>query len=83
MNQSKWTDLTVEDILSTGVSVKMQITDLISENLTNSDLESTVDQGFLWFNKRIYFEKPKVVLFDTISVNHTNVLLDLTKYCWT
>ena len=36
MNQSKLTDLTVENILSTGVSVKMQI----SENLTNSNLES-------------------------------------------
>ena len=42
MNQSKLTDLTVENILSTGVSVKMQITDSISENLTNSDLESIV-----------------------------------------
>ena len=38
--QSKLTDLTVENILSTGVSVKMQITDSISENLSNSDLES-------------------------------------------
>ena len=40
MNQTKFTDLTVENILSTGVSVKMQITGSISENLTNSDLES-------------------------------------------
>ena len=40
MNQSKLTDLTVENILFTGVSMKMQITDSISENLTNSDLES-------------------------------------------
>ena len=40
MNQSKLTDLTVENIFSTVVSVKMQITDSISENLTNSDLES-------------------------------------------
>ena len=40
MNQLKLTDLTVENILSNGVSVKMQITDSISENLTNSDLES-------------------------------------------
>ena len=40
MNQSKLTDLSVENILSTGVSMKMQITDSISENLTNSDLES-------------------------------------------
>ena len=39
-NISKSTDLIVENILSTGVSVKMQITDSISENLTNSDLES-------------------------------------------
>ena len=42
MNQSKLTDLTVENILSTGVSVKMQITDSISENFTNSDLEGTI-----------------------------------------
>ena len=40
MNQSNLTDLTVENILSTGVSVKIQITDSISENLTNSDLEN-------------------------------------------
>ena len=40
MKQSKLIDLTVENILSTGVSVKMQITDSINENLTNSDLES-------------------------------------------
>ena len=45
MNQSKLTDLTVENILSTGVSVKMRITDSISENLTNSDLESIRVKG--------------------------------------
>ena len=39
MNQSTLTDLTVENILFTDVSVKMQITDSISENLTNSNLE--------------------------------------------
>ena len=42
MNQLKLTDLTVENILFTGVSVKMQITDSISENLTNSGVESTL-----------------------------------------
>ena len=42
MNKSKLTDLTVENILFTGVLVKMQITDSISENLTNSDLESDI-----------------------------------------
>ena len=42
MNQSKLTDLTVENILFTGLLVKMQITDSISENLTISDLESKV-----------------------------------------
>ena len=41
MNQSKLTDLTVENILCTVVSVKMQITNSISENLTNSDSESS------------------------------------------
>ena len=41
MNQSKLTDLTAENILFTGVSVKIQITDSISKNLTNSNLEST------------------------------------------
>ena len=40
MNQTKLTDLIVENILFTGVSVKMKITDSISENLTNSDSES-------------------------------------------
>ena len=40
VNQSKLTDLTVENILFTGESVKMQITNSISENLTDSDLES-------------------------------------------
>ena len=41
MNQSKLTDLTVENILFTGESVKMKITDLISENLTDSNLENS------------------------------------------
>ena len=50
MNQSKLTDLTLENILFTSVSVKMQITDLISENLTNSDLESNkTSMIFLYF----------------------------------
>ena len=40
MNQSTLTDLTVENILFTGESVKMQIIISISENLTDSDLES-------------------------------------------
>ena len=43
MNQSKLTHLTVENIFFTGESVKMQITDSINENLTNSDLESSHD----------------------------------------
>ena len=47
MNQSKLTDLTDENMLFTGVSVKMQITDSISENLTNSDLESSENIKFL------------------------------------
>ena len=42
MNQSKLTDLTVENTLFTGESVKMQIIDLISGNLTDSDLESSL-----------------------------------------
>ena len=41
MNQSKLTDLTVKNIFFTGESVKIQITDSISKNLTNLDLEST------------------------------------------
>ena len=40
MNQWKLTDLTVKNILFTDESVKKQITDSISENLTNSNLES-------------------------------------------
>ena len=40
-NQSKLTDLTVKNIVSTDDSVKRQITDSISEDLTDSDLEST------------------------------------------
>ena len=44
MNQRKLTDLTVENILFTGKSVKMQITDLISEYLTDLDLESRVSK---------------------------------------
>ena len=39
MNQWKLTDLTVKNILFTDESVKMQILDSISENLTDSDLE--------------------------------------------
>ena len=41
MNQWKLTDLTVENIIFTGKSVKMQITDSICENSTDLDLEST------------------------------------------
>ena len=40
MNQSKLTDLTAENIFFTCESMKMQITVSISENLTDSDLES-------------------------------------------
>ena len=40
INQSKLTDLILKNIFFTVESVKMQITDSISENLTNSDLES-------------------------------------------
>ena len=40
MNQWKLTDLTVENFIFTGKSVKMKITDSISENLTDLDLES-------------------------------------------
>ena len=43
MNQWKLTDLTVENNLSTGKSVKMQITDSISENLTDLELESKIE----------------------------------------
>ena len=40
MNQWKLTDLIVEKIIFTDESVKGQITDSISENLTDLDLES-------------------------------------------
>ena len=40
MNQWKLTDLTVKNIIFTDESVKGQITDSISENLTDSNLES-------------------------------------------
>ena len=43
----KLTDLTVKNIVSTDDSVKRQITDSISENLTDSDLESK--ESFLAF----------------------------------
>ena len=42
MNQWKLTDLTVKNIFFTDQSVKRQITDSISENLTDSDLESNL-----------------------------------------
>ena len=41
IKQWKLTDLIVKIIVSTDDSVKRQITDLISENLTDSDLESS------------------------------------------
>ena len=41
IEQWKLTDLTVKNIVSTDDSVKRQITDSISENLTDSDLDST------------------------------------------
>ena len=40
IKQWKLTSLTVKNIVSTDDSVEMQITDSISENLTDSDLES-------------------------------------------
>ena len=40
MKQWKLTDLTVKNIWFTDKSVKRQITDAISENLTDSDLKS-------------------------------------------
>ena len=40
MNQCKLTDLIVKKIIFTDESLKGQITDSISENLTDSDLES-------------------------------------------
>ena len=40
VNQPNFTDLTAENIVSTDESVKRQITDSISENSTDSDLES-------------------------------------------
>ena len=41
VNQWKLTDLTVKNIVSTDDSMKRQISDSISDNLTDSDLEST------------------------------------------
>ena len=45
MNQWKLTDLTVKIIFFTDESVKRQITYSISENLTDSDLESREDEN--------------------------------------
>ena len=42
IKQWKLTDLTVKNIVSTDDWMKRQITDSISENLTDSDLESTM-----------------------------------------
>ena len=42
IKQWKLTDLKVKNLVSTDDSVKRQITDSISENLTDSDLESSV-----------------------------------------
>ena len=41
INQWKLTDLTVKKIIFTDESVKGKITDSMSENLTDSDLESS------------------------------------------
>ena len=58
------TDLTVRNIVFTHESVKRQITDSISENLTDSDLES-------WVNKiKLSQDKSYVNLID-ISVQFT------------
>ena len=40
----KLTDLTVKNIVYTDESVKRQITDSISENFTDSDLESNISK---------------------------------------
>ena len=64
MNRSKLTDSTVENILFTGVSVKMQITDSISENLTNSDLESTIPISYS--HDRYFAELKFCIVFSAI-----------------
>ena len=51
-NQWKLTDYTVKYIVDTGESVKKQITDSISENLTDSDSESRgLKKSFFGFKK--------------------------------
>ena len=62
MNPSKLTDLIVENIISIGVTVKMLITDSISENLTNSDLESTISRSRIYKDMRKKFAKVKKTL---------------------
>ena len=52
INQWKLTDLTVKIIFFTDESVKRQITDSISENLTDSDLESMYTINSKKYTKR-------------------------------
>ena len=69
INQSKLTDLTVENILFTGESLKMQITDSISENLINLDLESTntIYRNTISKMKRILLDQNQI--FPSITSN--------------
>ena len=52
MNQWKLTALKVKNIFLTDESVKRKITDLTSENLTDSDLESTLRDSMTVFNDK-------------------------------
>ena len=66
MNRWKLTDLTVKNICFTGELVKRQITDSISENLTDSYLESKNHSDFRFIRTdsefKLSLNQPKIGL---------------------
>ena len=93
MNQSKLTDLTVENILFTGISVKIRITDLTCENLTNSYLESSSSQFYKILDVNYIFSKllnlflisnEKEIQFNqgSISLKEHILITTLTLHAW-
>ena len=80
-NQWKLTDLTVKYIFFAGESVKKQTTNSISENLTNSDLESTfsspgLDISFL----TTILSKCKKILICVIFISQKLENLNIMKF---
>ena len=79
INQWKLTDLAVKNIFFTDESVKRQITDSISENLTDTDLESTL--GNLFKKLQLKFQDDRMKIFGVLlPVDFENMVSKKTRF---